>query len=154
MKYITNLNRIDKDSSKLYVNYTWTEDNTTFNKADITMNLTDVDITGMQDLIASKLWTSADAIDTFVYQAQDDTIELNRRFLVNLINRPIQEDIILNINPQFKIINGKRVIINVSAFTEDEIGVTDPTTGEVIKHGIINDCGFEIINFIQTEINK
>ena len=140
-KIITQLSTINKNDSILNVCFSYLYNSKNYDTT-VNIHIQDIDVSKMQTLMAEKLWINSDSISTFTYQSENEAIELNRRFLVNIRNRPIEQAIILNINPQFKIINGKKVIINVSVFTADEIAAK------------IDYTGYQIITYCQNLINN
>ena len=140
-KTVTNLSTIVKNDSVLSVTFSYLYNSKTIDTT-VSVAIGVIDISKMQLLMAEKLYVNSDSISNFVYQAENEAIELNRRFLVNIRNSPILEPIILNINPQYKTINGRKVLINVSAFTLAEIETK------------IDYTGLQIITYCQTLINK
>ena len=143
MKELQQLNEIKfPDGGNLDVTYTY-KDGDAVQTSLIEVPFASVNFTGFMELVCQKLnIVSINLIELFIYKAGQPQYEFNRRALVKLKGRTIDEYIIANIEPQTKLCNNVVNLIQPSHFSDEEIT------------SIIDSTGMQIAGYIQNEINK
>jgi hypothetical protein len=145
MKNVTHLNTIlyNGSNSDLTVEFRYCKgvDMSTEVTDTIIVPYSDVEFLPLEELCCSKILNSVDNIVSLFYQSTNIDQELNRRILITIKDN-LLGFVILNIEPEFKIVNDIPMLVNSSNFNESEI------------LNIIDVAGNGIAMYIQNKINE
>ena len=152
MKTITGINSIlYTPNEPIDVNISYIDEQKIEGVQDILVPFNSVDLTALENLIVDRAESTIPNIINFMYQKANETLQLNRRFVVNINGSPLS--VFLNIEAQYKEIDNKNQLVSARNFTIAEVGTVDEN-GIPITHGIINDAGWLLLDYAQSIINK
>ena len=151
MKTITGINSIlYTPNEPIDVNVSYIDEQKIEGVQDILVPFNSVDLTALENLIVDRAETTIPSIVNFMYQKANDTLQLNRRFIVNIDGSPLS--VFLNIEAQYKEIDNKNQLVSARNFTTEEVGTLDEKGNPIIL-GIINGAGIALITYAQSVIN-